>query len=103
MADQTRTIEVKPLTLHIGAEIAGIDLGRPLAAESRKAVSDALLKWKVVFFRGQHLDHAGHVAFARQMGEPTIGHVVFGHIEDFPEIYSVAKFRTAQTHRAARP
>ena len=37
------------------------------------------------------------------MGEPTIGHVVFGHIEDFPEIYSVAKFRTAQTHRAARP
>jgi taurine dioxygenase len=37
------------------------------------------------------------------MGEPTIGHAVFGHIEDFPEIYSVAKFRTAQTHRAARP
>ena len=65
MADPTRTIEVKPLTLHIGAEIAGIDLSRPLPAGSRKAVSDALLKWKVVFFRGQHLDHAGHVAFAR--------------------------------------
>ena len=37
MADPTRTIEVKPLTLHIGAEIAGIDLSRPLAAESRQA------------------------------------------------------------------
>ena len=93
----------EPLTLHIGAEIAGIDLGQPLDAATRKAVNEALLRWKVVFFRGQHLDHAGHVAFARQMGEPTIGHVVFGHIEDFPEIYSVAKFRTAQTHRAARP
>src|SRR5207302_788028 len=77
--------------------------GRPLDVAMRKAINDALLRWKVVFFRGQHLDHRGHVAFARQMGEPTIGHAVFGHIEDFPEIYSVAKFRTAQTHRAARP
>jgi taurine dioxygenase len=103
MADLTRTIEVKPLALHIGAEISGVDLGRPLDVATRKAINDALLRWKVVFFRGQHLDHRGHVAFARQMGEPTIGHAVFGHIEDFPEIYSVAKFRTAQTPRGARP
>ena len=103
MADLTRTIEVKPLALHIGAEISGVDLSRPLDAATRKAINDALLRWKVVFFRGQHLDHQGHVAFARQMGEPTIGHAVFGHIEDFPEIYSVAKFRTAQGDRGARP
>ena len=103
MADLTHTIEVKPLTLHIGAEISGVDLGRPLDVAMRKAINDALLRWKVVFFRGQHLDHRDHVAFARQMGEPTIGHAVFGHIEDFPEIYSVAKFRTAQTNRGARP
>src|SRR5262245_25016418 len=103
MADLTRAIDVKPLTLHIGAEISGVDLGRPLDAATRKAINDALLRWKVVFFRGQQLDHRGHVAFARQMGEPTIGHAVFGHIEDFPEIYSVAKFRTAQTNSGARP
>ena len=102
MADLTHTIEVK-LALHIGAEISGVDLGRSLDVPTRKAINDALLRWKVVFFRGQHLDHRGHVAFARQMGEPTIGHAVFGHIEDFPEIYSVAKFRTAQTNRDARP
>jgi taurine dioxygenase len=84
MADLTRTIEVKPLTLHIGAEISCVELGRPLDVATRKAINDALLRWKVVFFRGQHLDHPGHVAFARQMGEPTIGHAVFGHIEDFP-------------------
>ena len=51
MADLTRTIEVKPLTLHIGAEISGVDLGRPLDAATRKAINDALLRWKVVFFR----------------------------------------------------
>src|SRR5262245_21624267 len=103
MAELTRTIEVKPLELQMGAEMSGVSLGRPLDATTLKAIKDALLRWTVVFFRSQHLDHQGHVAFARQMGQPTIGHAVFGHIEDFPEIYSVAKFRTAQTNRGARP
>src|SRR5580698_3129738 len=88
-------IEVVPLTLHIGAEIRGVDLTQPLPSEQLKAVRDAFLKWKVVFFRDQNLDHAQHVAMARQFGEPTIGHAVFGHVEGHPEIYSVAKVRTA--------
>ena len=95
-------LEIVPLTLHIGAEIRGVDLSKPMTEDVRQAVYDAFLKWKVVFFRGQNLDHAGHVDFARQMGEPTIGHAVFGHDPDYPEIYSVAKFRTAQTHRSAK-
>ena len=88
-------IEVVPLTLHIGAEIRGVDLAQPLPPEQLKAVRDAFLKWKVIFFRDQNLDHAQHVAMARQFGEPTIGHAVFGHVEGHPEIYSVAKNRTA--------
>ena len=83
--------EVVPLTLHIGAEIQGVDLSRPLPPEQLKEVRDAFLKWKVVFFRNQNLDHAQHVAMARQFGEPTIGHAVFGHVEGYPEVYSVAK------------
>ncbi len=98
----TANLEIVPLTLHIGAEIRGVDLSKPMAPAIKDAVYDAFLKWKVVFFRGQNLDHAGHVDFARQMGEPTIGHAVFGHDPDYPEIYSVAKFRTAQTHRSAK-
>jgi len=90
-------IEVVPLTLHIGAEIRGADLRRPLPAPQLAAIRAAFLKWKVVFFRDQHLDHAQHVALARQFGEPTIGHAVFGHVEGHPEIYSVAKVRTANT------
>ncbi len=95
-------LQVDPLTLHIGAEISGVDLSQPLSDEQRTAINDAFLKWKVVFFRGQNLDHAAHVEFARQMGEPTIGHAVFGHVEEFPEIYSVAKFRTAQVNPAMK-
>src|SRR5260370_26086440 len=100
-ANTPEPIEVVPLTLHIGAEIRGVDLSRPLPSEQLKEVRDAFLKWKVVFFRGQNLDHAQHVAMARQFGEPTIGHAVFGHIEGHPEIYSVAKNRTANENREA--
>ena len=38
---------------------------------------------------------------ARQLGEPTIGHAVFGHVEGYPEIYSVAKNRLANENRTA--
>src|SRR6516162_10628971 len=47
-------VEVVPLTLHIGAEICGVDLSKPLPPEQVKEVRDAFLKWKVVFFRGQN-------------------------------------------------
>ena len=100
-SSQRNVFEVVPLTLHIGAEIRGVDLARPLSPEQVKDVRDAFLKWKVIFFRDQQLDHAQHVAMARQFGEPTIGHAVFGHVEGYPEIYSVAKNRTANENRAA--
>lgn len=103
MSSVEHGVVVTPLTLHIGAEISGVDLSKPLSPAERSAIHQAFLKWKVVFFRDQNLDHAGHVAFARELGQPTIGHAVFGHVEDFPEVYSVAKHRTAQTHRVAKP
>lgn len=102
MSAAANHVTVTPLTLHIGAEIGGVDLRAPLSEAERDAIHAAFLKWKVVFFRGQDLDHGQHVAFARQLGEPTIGHAVFGHVEGFPEVYSVAKHRTAQTHRSAK-
>jgi taurine dioxygenase len=95
------SIDIAPLTLHIGAEIRGVDLAKPLPPQQLREVREAFLKWKVVFFRGQHLDHAQHVAMARQFGEPTIGHAVFGHVEGYPEVYSVAKYRTANEDRSA--
>jgi len=103
LSQQTpRSIEIVPLTLHIGAEIRGVDLTKPLPPQQVKEVRDAFLKWKVVFFRNQHLDHAQHVAMARQFGEPTIGHAVLGHLDDYPEIYSVAKNRLANENREAQ-
>lgn len=101
--DISPALDVRPLAIHIGAEIHGVNLTQPLPAQQVADIHAALLRWKVVFFRNQHLDHAQHVRFARQFGDPTPGHVVFGGEPQFPEIYSVAKFRTANTKLAADP
>ena len=70
------TIEVRPLSILIGAEIGGVDLTRPLPLGVVQEIREAFLEWKVIFFRGQHLDHPQHIAFARQFGELTVGHAV---------------------------
>jgi alpha-ketoglutarate-dependent sulfate ester dioxygenase len=88
-------IKVNPLSAHIGAEISGVDLARPLSSEQIAAIRTALLEWRVVFFREQFLSHEQHVAFSAQFGELTVGHPVFGHVEGHPEIYSISKFRKA--------
>ena len=92
----SHTVKITPVSVHIGAELHGVDLSAPLSDAEVDAIRDALLTWKVVFFRGQHLDHARHVAFARLFGAPTPAHVVFGGADpDHPEVYSVAKHRVA--------
>ena len=96
-------VQVRPMSVHTGAEISGIDLKRPLESEQVRAIRQALLRWKVIFFRSQHLDHAQHVAFARSLGEPTIGHVLYGHEEGFPEIYSIARRRERHSHAEPDP
>ena len=92
---------VKPMTIHTGAEISGIDLAKPLTADEVKAISTALLRWKVVFFRNQHLNHRQHIDFARQFGDLTPAHAVFDQDVEFPEIYPVTKHRAAFAGRPA--
>lgn len=64
-------LEVKPVAGRIGAEIIGVRLGEDLSEQTVAAVRQALLKHKVIFFRGQsHLDDAGQEALARLLGDP---------------------------------
>jgi alpha-ketoglutarate-dependent taurine dioxygenase len=89
------SIDVAPLSIHIGAEISGVDLTRPLPPEQIRDIRATLLKWRVVFFRDQTMTHAEHISFARQFGELTPGHAVYGSDSEYPEIYSIAKNRAA--------
>lgn len=89
-APATSALRVTPLSGHTGAEISGVDIARPLHPEARHTIQQALDQWKVVFFRGQTLDHAAQIAFGRQFGELTYAHPHDDAPPDgFPEIYTV--------------
>ena len=94
------TIEIKPLAITIGAEIAGADITKPLPDKQADEIYAALLRWKVVFFRDQHMNHEQHVAFSRRFGECTPAHPVYGgQDESFPEIYSVDRDRRNKRYK----
>ncbi|MGH4029214.1 TauD/TfdA dioxygenase family protein [Actinomycetota bacterium Odt1-20B] len=61
--------DVVPQAATIGAEIRGIDLTRPVTDELRAELNRALLEWKVLFFRGQHLSSERQREFARNWGK----------------------------------
>jgi taurine dioxygenase len=65
------TLDIRPVTVRIGAEIAGVRLSGDLPSGTIEAIRTALLRHKVVFFRGQtHLDEAGQEEFGRLLGTP---------------------------------
>ncbi len=83
-------ITVTPVAGHIGADISGVDIAEPLAPEQVDAIRDALHRHKVIFFRGQRLDHASQIAFGRQFGELTYAHPHDdAPPESYPEIFTV--------------
>ncbi|MDI3403765.1 TauD/TfdA dioxygenase family protein [Streptomyces cavernicola] len=61
--------DLAPQSATIGAEISGVDLSRPLTPELRAELNRALLEWKVLFFRQQHLSSLQQREFARNWGE----------------------------------
>jgi alpha-ketoglutarate-dependent sulfate ester dioxygenase len=68
------SLDVRPITPAIGAEIHGVQLYGDLPAATVTAIRDAVLRHRVVFFRGQgHLDEAQHQSFARLLG-PLVPH-----------------------------
>jgi len=68
------TITVTPRHPALGAEVRGIDMHRPLDAETVKAVRDAWTRHLVLVFPDQQISDQQHVAFTRHFGEPEIFH-----------------------------
>ncbi len=66
---RTRSLEVRPLTPAIGAEIHGVDLASSEIGERISEIRAALLEFGVIFFRNQQLTAEQHIAFARHFGE----------------------------------
>ena len=74
-------LDVRPVTPVIGAEVHGIDLREPLDDVTVAELRDALVQWKVLFFRDQSLDSAQHRDFAAS-GQELVGDIFAGLLGD---------------------
>ncbi len=64
------SFEVRRLTTHIGGEITGLDLSRPMSVATAAALRKAWLDHHVLVVRDQHLSDDDQIRFARIFGEP---------------------------------
>ncbi|OJU17820.1 MULTISPECIES: TauD/TfdA family dioxygenase [unclassified Sphingomonas] len=70
-ADADSPLDIAPVAGRIGAEVRGVRLAGDLDDLTIEAIKAALVRHKVIFFRGQtHLDDDSHEAFAARLGNP---------------------------------
>lgn len=84
------TITVKPLAGALGAEIAGVDLSRPLSNQQRSEIHDAFLAHSAIYIRDQELGGDDLLRYARYFAEPAYYPFVEG-MPDFPQIFELRK------------
>lgn len=85
-----QTIDVKPVSGALGAEILGTDLSRNLSNQAFDEIHQAFLENLVIFFRDQTLTPQQQAAFARRFGPLGIYPFVDG-LEDAPEVIEILK------------
>lgn len=90
---QSSGVVISPLSGYTGAEIFGLDLSQPLSEEHVKVVRDALLRWKVVFFRDQFISSSQLVGLGNQFGHVMKANspMQIYSVDNQPEILVVGK------------
>ena len=79
-------MEVRPLSKHVGAEIRGVDVSKPLTDDIFKKIDDAYNYYSVLVFRDQKLTPEQQIAFSRLFGELEISPRTQFALPDHPEI-----------------
>ena len=83
-----QTIDVKPLSPVIGAQISGVDISKPLGNQTFSEVHDALMRYQVVFFRDQNMSLDEQKSFGQMFGKLHI-HPFAKTPEGHPEILTI--------------
>jgi alkyl sulfatase len=82
-------VEARRIGGRIGAEIAGVDLSADLDDATFAEINGALLRFKALVFRGQHLDDEQHLRFASRFGTLTTAHPTVAAAAGQPNILPV--------------
>jgi taurine dioxygenase len=79
-------LQITPLHPSLGAEVAGVDLSRPIDEPTRQALARALADHLALVVREQALTPAQYLAAASVFGPPMEQHYSQHHMPDFPLI-----------------
>ncbi|HEY9301074.1 MAG TPA: TauD/TfdA family dioxygenase [Phormidium sp.] len=91
---EVNALDIRPIGGRLGAEIRGVDLRDRLSDRIIANIRQALLQYKVIFFRNQSLDDRSQVAFARRFGDITAAHPTVPSLPDNPAILDIDYGRT---------
>jgi alpha-ketoglutarate-dependent taurine dioxygenase len=80
------TLQIRPLHPSLGAEIAGVDLAKPLDEPTRGALVSALADHLALVFHGQSLTPEQYLEAASVFGPPMEQHYSQHHMPGFPLI-----------------
>jgi taurine dioxygenase len=86
----TGSIEVRPLTGAMGAEIVGVDLSSDISNQQFDAIHQAWLDYLMIYFRGQDLTVDQHRKFAARFCALE-AHPYVESIDGAPEIIAIVK------------
>jgi taurine dioxygenase len=73
----------------LGAEVSGVDLSADLSPAVAAELGAALVEYKALVFRAQHLDDEGQIRFASLFGELTTAHPTVPSLEGRPNVLPV--------------
>ena len=85
---QSHPYTIKRLSPSIGAELLDLDLKNSLSEDLKDEIYQALLVYKVIFFRDQDLSLEEHLEFANNFGELEI-HPFANNDKQYPEVLKI--------------
>ena len=83
-------MEVTRLTPHIGAEVTGIDLRKPVDADTRRQLNAAVVEHVALVIRDQDLTPEQYLAAISLFGEPMEQHFTQYALPDCPLVHEVS-------------
>lgn len=98
MSTTTTIRDIRKITGRIGAEVIGVDVTQPLAAETVTYLREALAEHKALVFRGMPLDDAAQERFAASFGAVTGAHPTVASVEGAPRVLPVDSERGTANH-----
>ena len=84
------SLDLRPLTAKLGAEIRGLRLADGISDGQFAAIYQAFLKHQVLLFEPQDLPEAVQVAFGRRFGAVQVHVMNQYHAGGFPELYKLS-------------